>query len=79
MMTLACSMSILFATSARVGGKELDSDSEPLLEVPPTPEAALIQSKSLTQFYVVVFSQSRIGIKDCAFNKHTIKVCVSCF
>ena len=33
---------------------------------------------SLTQFYSVDFSQSRIGIKKCVFNKRTIKVCVSC-
>ena len=33
---------------------------------------------SLTQFYSVDFSQSRIGVKKCVFNKRTIKVCVSC-
>ena len=34
---------------------------------------------SLTQFYSVDFSQSRIGvIKKCVFNKRLIKVCVSC-
>ena len=32
---------------------------------------------SLTQFYSVDFSQSRIGVKKCVFNKRTIKVCVS--
>ena len=29
---------------------------------------------SLTPFYSVYFSQSRIGVKKCVFNKHTIKV-----
>ena len=33
---------------------------------------------SLTQLYSVDFSQSRIGVKKCVFNKRTIKVCVSC-
>ena len=33
---------------------------------------------SLTQFYSVDFSQSRIGVKKCVFNKRTIKVCISC-
>ena len=33
---------------------------------------------SLTQFYYVDFSQSRIGVNKCAFNKCTEKVCVSC-
>ena len=33
---------------------------------------------SLTQFYSVDFSQSRISVKKCVFNKHTIKVCISC-
>ena len=33
---------------------------------------------SLTQFYSVDFSQSRIGVNKCVFNKRTIKVCVSC-
>ena len=32
---------------------------------------------SLTQFYSVDFSQSRIGVKKCVFNKRTIKVCVN--
>ena len=34
---------------------------------------------SLTQFYSVDFSQSRVGVKKCVFYKRTIKVCVSCF
>ena len=42
------------------------------------PVAAVVQVWSLTQFYSVDFSQSRIGVKKCAFNKRTIKVCVSC-
>ena len=33
---------------------------------------------SLTQFYSVDFSQSKISVKTCVFNKRTIKVCVSC-
>ena len=33
---------------------------------------------SLTQFYSVDFLQSRIGVKKCIFNKHTIEVCISC-
>ena len=33
---------------------------------------------SLTQFYSVDFSKSRIGVSKCVFNKRTIKVCVSC-
>ena len=33
---------------------------------------------SLTQFYSVDFSKSRIGVNKCVFYKRTIKVCVSC-
>ena len=33
---------------------------------------------SLTQFYSVDCSKSRIDVKKCVFNKRTIKVCVSC-
>ena len=33
---------------------------------------------SLTQFYSVDFSKSRIGVNKCFFNKRTIKVCISC-
>ena len=33
---------------------------------------------SLSPFYSVDFSQSRIGVKKCVFNKRPIKVCVSC-
>ena len=33
---------------------------------------------SLTQFYSVDFSQSRIGVKKSVFNKCTIKFCISC-
>ena len=33
---------------------------------------------SLTQFFSVDFSKSRIDVKECVFNKCTIKVCVSC-
>ena len=37
-----------------------------------------VQVWSLTQFYSVDFSKSRNDVKKCVFNKHTIKVCVSC-
>ena len=33
---------------------------------------------SLTQFYSVDFSKLMIFVKKCIFNKHTVKVCVSC-
>ena len=36
-----------------------------------------LQVWSLTQFYSVDFSKSRIGVKKCVFNKRTIKVCDS--
>ena len=38
----------------------------------------LVQVWSLTQLYSVDFSQSRISVRKCVFNKCTIKVCVSC-
>ena len=41
-------------------------------------DAVEAQVRSLTQFYSVDFSLSRIGVKKCVFNKRTIKVCVSC-
>ena len=41
-------------------------------------EINLYQVWSLSQFYSVDFSKSRIGVKKCVFNKRTIKVCVSC-
>ena len=41
-------------------------------------EETLFQVWSLTQFYSVDFSKSRIGVKKCNFNKRTIKVCVRC-
>ena len=34
---------------------------------------------SLTQFYSVDFSKSKIDVQKCVFNKRTIKVCVSSF
>ena len=40
--------------------------------------AVTVQVWSLTQFYSVDFSQSRISVNKCVFNKRTIKVCVSC-
>ena len=39
--------------------------------------AEMRQVWPLTQLYSVDFSQSRIGVKKCVFNKRTIKVCVS--
>ena len=36
------------------------------------------QVRSLTQFYSVDVSQSRIGVGKCVFIKRTVKVCVSC-
>ena len=33
---------------------------------------------SLTQFYSVDFSKSRMNVKKCVFNKRTIKVCTIC-
>ena len=39
---------------------------------------AVAQVWSLTQFYSVDFSKSRIDVQKCVFNKRTIKVCVSC-
>ena len=41
-------------------------------------EVRTFQVWSLTRFYSVDFSKSRIGEKKCVFNKRTIKVCVSC-
>ena len=41
-------------------------------------EAAPHQVWSLTQFYSIDFSKSRIDVKKCVFNKRPIKVCVSC-
>ena len=37
-----------------------------------------IQVWSLTQFYSIDSSQSRIGVNKFVFYKHTIKVCVGC-
>ena len=37
-----------------------------------------LQVWSLTQFYSVDFSNSRIGVKKCVFNKRTIKLCACC-
>ena len=37
------------------------------------------KDRSITPFYSVDFSQSRIGVKKCLYNKRTIKVCGSCF
>ena len=38
-----------------------------------------VQVWSLTQFYSVDFSKSRIGVNKCVLYKRTIKVCVSCY
>ena len=46
--------------------------------VPHAPSASINQVWSLNQFYSVDFSQPRIRVKKCVFNKRTIKVCVSC-
>ena len=43
------------------------------------PQAESGQVWSPTQLYSVVFSQSRIDVKKCVFNKCIIKVCVSCY
>ena len=57
--------------AAQKGGQNLtDSGSCPL--------PGWVQVWSLTQFYSVDFSQSKIGVKKCVFYKRTIKVCVSC-
>ena len=48
-------------------------------QVSKTPNRDILkQVWSLTQFYSVDISKSRIGVKKCGFNKLTIKVCVSC-
>ena len=39
--------------------------------------ACLSQVWSLTHFYSADFSQSRISVKECVFNKRTIKACIS--
>ena len=41
------------------------------------PETEAHQVWSLTQFYSIDFSQSRIGVNKCVFNNRKIKVCVS--
>ena len=38
----------------------------------------LHQVWSLTQFYAVDFSNSRISVKKCVFNECTFKVCINC-
>ena len=38
-----------------------------------------VQVRSLTQFYSVDLSLSRSGVGKCLLNKHTMKVCISCF
>ena len=49
------------------------------LHVPPDPgKTDEDQVWSLTQFYSVDFSKSRIDVIKCVFYKRTIKVCVSC-
>ena len=42
------------------------------------PAGTPFQVWSLTQFYSVDFSKSRIDEKKCVYKKRTIKVCVSC-
>ena len=43
-----------------------------------TGNTCYFQVWSLTQFYSLDYSKSRINVKTCVFNKRTIKVCVSC-
>ena len=38
-----------------------------------------VQVRSLTQFYSVDLSLSWTGVGKCVYNKHTMKVCISCF
>ena len=57
------------------GGAELMS----VVDVAETDETGGGQVWSLTQLYSVDFSQSRISVKKCVFNKRIIKVWVSCF
>ena len=47
-------------------------------QIRPILVTARLQVWSLTQFYSVDFSQSRVSVTKCVFNKRTIKVCVSC-
>ena len=47
-------------------------------EGPPVAGRLEVQLWSLTQFYSIDFSQSRIGVKKCDFYKCTIKVRVTC-
>ena len=65
-------VSLLVATLAEVLG-----GGEEWIEVAAVGGGA-DQVWSLTQFYSVDYSKSRIGVKKCVFNKRTIKVCVSC-
>ena len=53
--------------------------SERLLALELRWEPDVAHKWSLTQFYSVDFSQSRIGVIKCVFNKRTIEVCVSHF
>ena len=52
--------------------------SLPASSAPASPLPAS-QVWSLTQSYSVDFSQSRISVKKCVFDKRTIEVCFSCF
>ena len=56
-------------------GDEVADEDEDVDESSSTADG---QVWSLTQFYSVDFSQSRISVIKCVFNKRTIKVCVSC-
>ena len=49
------------------------------LSCPTDPHQNLRENTSLTQFYSVIFSQSRWSVKKCVFGKRTIKVCVRSF
>ena len=61
-------------SSLSTSGTFTDSSSRP----PLAGRKGSTQVWSLTQFYSVDFSQSRIGVNKCVFNKRTIKVCLSC-
>ena len=58
--------------------KGLQADVESLLLGQQGLDTAQVQVWSLTQFYSLDFSKSRIGVNKCVFYKRTIKVCVSC-
>ena len=64
------------AVDAGLGGGRLGGC--PCRQNQPHRLTAAGQVWSLSQFYSVDFSKSRMGVNKCVFNKRTIKVCVSC-